>query len=75
MGRGALLLVAFALGLGIPFVLVAMGATEITARLGWLRKHEMAMSLLSGAMLVLIGFAMVTNIFGKLSGLIPAVGV
>ena len=75
VGRGALLLVAFALGLGIPFVLVAMGATEITARLGWLRKHEMAMSLLSGAMLVLIGFAMVSNIFGKLSGLIPAVGV
>ncbi|AKT51009.1 cytochrome c biogenesis CcdA family protein [Arsenicicoccus sp. oral taxon 190] len=75
VGRGALLLVAFSLGLGIPFVLVAMGATEITTRLGWLRRHEMALSLVSGAMLVLIGFAMVTDIFGKLSGLVPAVGV
>lgn len=75
VGRGALLLVAFALGLGIPFVLVAMGATEITTRLGWLKRHEMAMSLLSGAMLVLIGFAMITNIFGTIAGSIPSFGV
>ncbi|MCH8614162.1 cytochrome c biogenesis CcdA family protein [Arsenicicoccus dermatophilus] len=74
VGRGALLLVAFSLGLGIPFVLVAMGASEITVRLRWLHRHEMALSLVSGAMLIGIGFAMITNLLGRLSGLVPAFG-
>lgn len=75
VGRGALLLVVFSLGLGIPFVLVAVGAGEITARLGVLRRHEAAVSLLSGLMLALIGFAMVTNTFGRIAGSLPGAGI
>lgn len=75
VGQGTALLVAYALGLGIPFILVAIGATEVSRRLGWLRRHHTAVSIVSGALLILTGFLMITNIFGKLSGLAPTFGL
>lgn len=74
-GQGTLLLVAYALGLGIPFVLVAMGATAVSARLRWFRAHHVGVSLATGGMLVAVGFLMITNTFVRLSGLLPATGV
>jgi cytochrome c-type biogenesis protein len=75
VGQGTALLIAYAVGLGVPFVLVAIGATEVSRRLGWLRRHHTAVSIVSGALLILTGFLMITNIFGKLSGLAPNFGL
>lgn len=75
IGQGTVLLIAYALGLGIPFILVAVGATEVSRRLAWLRRHHTGVSIVSGAMLMLVGFLMITNIFGKLSGLVPNFGL
>lgn len=75
VGQGAVLLVAYALGLGVPFVLVAVGATAANARLVWFRKHEAGVSLVTGAMLILVGFLMITNLFIKLSGALPTFGI
>ncbi len=75
VGQGTVLLVAFSLGLGIPFLLVALGATALSRKLTWLLRHQTALALLNGAMLILIGFLMITNLFGKLAGLIPALGL
>ena len=69
--EGTVLLIAYALGLGVPFVLVAVGATAANQRLAWFRKHEAAVSLVTGAMLILVGFLMITNLFIKLSGVVP----
>jgi len=69
--QGTVLLVAYAIGLGIPFVLVAVGATAMNQRLLWFRKHEAAVSLVTGAMLIGVGFLMITNLFVKLSGVVP----
>jgi cytochrome c-type biogenesis protein len=63
------------LGLGVPFVLVAVGATAINQRLAWFRKHEAGISLVSGGMLIVVGFLMVTNLFIKLSGALPQFGI
>jgi cytochrome c-type biogenesis protein len=71
VGQGAVLLLAYSIGLGIPFVLVAVGATAVNARLVWFRKHEAAVSLVTGAMLIGVGFLMITNLFLKLSGFVP----
>ena len=38
--EGTVLLVAYAAGLAIPFILVAVGATAVSHRLGWLRDHH-----------------------------------
>ncbi len=75
VGQGTLLLLVYAIGLGIPFVLVALGATAVSERLGWLRRHQTMVDVITGAMLVAIGFLMITNTFGRLSGSFPAIEV
>jgi cytochrome c-type biogenesis protein len=75
VGAGILLLVCYAIGLGIPFVLVALGVNEVSRRLRWLTRHHVGVGLVTGAALVLTGFLMITNLFVKLSGALPAVGL
>lgn len=70
VGEGTALLVAYAAGLAIPFVLVAVGATAVSARLGWVRRHYTTVSRVTGALLVVVGFLMITNLFARLSGLV-----
>ena len=69
VAQGTALLVAYAAGLGLPFILVALGANSVTHRLGWFRAHSVAVSRVTGLMLVAVGFLMVTNTFVRLSGL------
>lgn len=71
VAQGTLLLLVYAIGLGVPFVLVALGATAVSERLGWLRRHQTAVNAITGAMLVAIGFLMITNTFARLSGYLP----
>ncbi len=75
VAHGAVLLLVYALGLGIPFILVALGATAVSERLGWLHRHNAAVSIATGAMLVGIGFLMITNTFGRLSGALPLIEI
>jgi len=75
VGQGTLLLVAYTFGLGVPFILVAMGATAVSTRLRWFRAHQMGVSLVTGALLVGVGFLMITNTFIRLSALMPSTGV
>jgi cytochrome c-type biogenesis protein len=74
VAQGTTLLVAYAAGLAIPFVLVAVGATSVSHRLGWFRAHHQLVSRVTGAALVLVGFLMITNTFQRLSGLFPSFG-
>lgn len=73
--QGTILLFVYAIGLGIPFVLVAVGATEVSTRLSWFRRHEAAVNFVSGAMIVAVGFLMITNTFARLSSYLPSIGV
>jgi cytochrome c-type biogenesis protein len=75
VGQGSVLLVAYAMGLGVPFILVAIAATEVNRRLLWFRKHNAGVSMVTGAMLILIGFLMITNLFARLSGVLPNFGI
>jgi cytochrome c-type biogenesis protein len=68
---GTVLLVAYATGLAVPFVLVAVGANSISDRLGWLREHNRLVSLATGGLLVAVGFLMITNSFARLSAYVP----
>ena len=75
LGQGTVLLVVYSLGLGVPFILVAAGASEVNRRLGWFRKHNAGVSLVTGAILILVGFLMISNLFIKLSGFLPNLGL
>jgi cytochrome c-type biogenesis protein len=59
--RGALLLLAYSLGLGVPFVLVGLGWGHALALLSWAKRHGRAISLGSGALLVGLGVLFVSN--------------
>lgn len=61
--RGALLLFTFSLGMGIPFVLLALGYTRSIRAFDWLRRHGRAVERTGGAVLVAIGVLMVTGMW------------
>ena len=71
VAEGTALLVAYAAGLAVPFILVALGATTVSRRLGWLRTHQRAVNLVTGGLIVAVGFLMITNTFVRLSTFVP----
>ncbi len=65
-GRGALLGVAYCLGLGVPFVLVALGARWAVGATDFLRRHAAAVTRFGGAVLVLIGLLLITGAWAEM---------
>lgn len=62
-GRGVVLGIAYCLGIGIPFLLIALGFGLATRTLGWVRRHIRHINLAGGVLLVLIGLAMVSGLW------------
>ena len=60
-GRGAVLGVAYCLGLGVPFVLVAMGARWAMGATSLLRRHARSVTRFGGVVLVLVGLLLLTG--------------
>lgn len=63
--RGILLVAAYCLGLGIPFVLLAVGARWAVRSASWLRRRGRAIQLAGGAFLVVVGVLLVTGLWGE----------
>lgn len=59
--RGALLIVAYCLGLGLPFILLAFGSSRVMRGVGFLRRHTRRIQVAGGVMLVVVGSALVTG--------------
>jgi cytochrome c-type biogenesis protein len=65
MTRGAVLLAAYSLGLGVPFLLLALGITRGGGRLRWLRRHTRKLEVAGGILLVVMGTAVMTGYWTK----------
>ena len=59
--RGAILTFAYCLGLGIPFLIVALAFERSMTAFRFARRHARAFSLVGGAMLVAVGILEVTG--------------
>jgi cytochrome c-type biogenesis protein len=59
--RGAILGVAYCLGIGVPFVLVALGARWAMGATTFLRRHAQTVTRVGGAVLVVVGLLLVTG--------------
>jgi cytochrome c-type biogenesis protein len=75
IAQGTVLLVAYAAGLAIPFLAVALGASWVSRRLTWFGRHHQAVNLVTGGLLVLLGVLMVTNLLGRLAALGSPLGL
>ena len=67
--EGMLMLLAYSLGLGIPFVFSAVLIDYLKSAFNWIKKHYKVINIVSGALLVLLGILMATGTFGRFIGL------
>ncbi|MGC0145091.1 MULTISPECIES: cytochrome c biogenesis CcdA family protein [unclassified Pseudactinotalea] len=66
-GRALVLVIAYCLGLGVPFVMVGLGMKSSEKMMGFMRRHRVVIMRTGGIMLVLIGLALVTGLWGALT--------
>ncbi|TWF94931.1 cytochrome c biogenesis CcdA family protein [Saccharopolyspora dendranthemae] len=64
--RGILLVLAYCVGLGVPFVVLALGARWAVRSAGWLRRRGRAIQIAGGVLLVVVGLLLVTGLWGEL---------
>ena len=67
---GMLMLLAYSLGLGIPFVLSAVLIDYLKTAFQWIKKNYNVINIVSGCLLVLIGILMATGTLGRLLSLL-----
>ncbi len=65
--RGAALAGAYSLGLGVPFLLVALLMERSKGFLAWLRRHRLAFMRTGGAVLILLGVLLVTGLWQSIA--------
>ncbi|MFP5416109.1 MAG: cytochrome c biogenesis CcdA family protein [Actinomycetes bacterium] len=64
--RGAMLALAYALGLGIPFLVAGLAFDRFTGTLSWARRHHGLLQKVGGGMMVVVGVLLVTGLWDRL---------
>ncbi len=80
-GRGALLSVAYCLGLGLPFIVAALAFRRMLGAVAWVRRHQAWVTRTGGVMLIVVGVLLVSgawdlwvaNLRGWVGSFTPAV--
>lgn len=67
---GTLMLLAYSLGLGIPFIFSAVLIDYLKSAFNWIKRHYDIINKISGGLLILIGILMATGTFGRLLSLL-----
>lgn len=65
-GRGAVLTVAYCLGLGVPFVLAAVAFRKALGAFGWVKRHYAWVMRIGGTMMVVTGVLLLTGAWDSL---------
>ncbi|WKD62109.1 Cytochrome C biogenesis protein transmembrane region [Corynebacterium ciconiae DSM 44920] len=61
--RGVALIIAYCLGLGVPFVLVALGSARMITSVEWMKRHSRTIQRIGGALLIVVGVCLVTGLW------------
>jgi cytochrome c-type biogenesis protein len=67
VGRGAVLLAFYALGLAVPFILSALAFSTFSGIFKFFRNHYRAITLVSGVVLIAMGVLLYTNELTRLN--------
>ncbi|MEU8793440.1 cytochrome c biogenesis protein CcdA [Streptomyces sp. NPDC048643] len=65
-GRGAILTVAYCLGLGVPFVLAAVAFRKALGAFGWVKRHYVWVMRIGGTMMIVTGVLLLTGAWDSL---------
>ncbi|MDR6867320.1 cytochrome c-type biogenesis protein [Microbacterium resistens] len=71
--RAGLLGLAYSLGLGIPFLLAALGFGWATRSIGFLRRHVRTVNIIGGVLLIVLGVLMITGVWTDVMSRLGAV--
>jgi len=63
VGYGAVLLAIYSIGLGVPFVLLAMGFRRARGSVDWLKRNARQVEIVGGLMLVVVGVLFTSGIW------------
>ena len=69
--QGVYLMLAYCLGLGLPFIAVALALGSASRYIRWLSRHAFITSIVAAVLLISIGILMLTGSLAYLSGLMP----
>lgn len=62
--RGVTLIVAYCMGLGLPFVVLAFGSSSAMRGVGWLRRNSQKIKIAGGVIMIAVGIALLTGVWG-----------
>ena len=65
--RGALLSVAYCIGLGLPFLVIGLAMERGLEAMAWARRNARAIQVVGGVSMILLGVLMVTGLWGSLT--------
>lgn len=66
IAAGGVLLLAYSLGMGVPFLVIASGLGAARAATRWLSRNLQAVNMVGGVLVILIGLLMVSGQFTRL---------
>lgn len=66
--RGYLLVVVYCIGLGLPFLLIALGARWAVRATDWLRRHARGVQLAGGGLLLVVGILLASGLWADIVG-------
>ncbi|MBQ1095013.1 cytochrome c biogenesis CcdA family protein [Streptomyces sp. NPDC054844] len=65
-GRGAILTVAYCVGLGLPFVLAAVAFRKALGAFGWIKRHYVWVMRVGGIMMIATGLLLLTGVWDSI---------
>ncbi|MFJ4080389.1 cytochrome c biogenesis CcdA family protein [Streptomyces iakyrus] len=65
-GRGAVLTIAYCLGLGVPFVLAAVAFRKALGAFGWIKRHYVWVMRIGGIMMIVTGLLLLTGAWDRI---------
>jgi cytochrome c-type biogenesis protein len=63
--RGIFLVLLYCLGLGVPFLLIALGARWAVRATGWLRRNGRKVQIFGGVLMFAVGVLLITGLWGE----------
>lgn len=71
-GRGALLSGAYALGLGVPFIVGGLAYERLLGAMGFVRRHLRAVNIAGGLLMIGVGILLLTGWWAELTTMLQA---